>query len=83
MRSRLDSRGGTFTDVACCLKTSCSALRPVIRRCWPERGGLADTRDFFRDSAVPQPCSRQCPYRAAALIRCPRFLALSPWRHAP
>ena len=45
MRPRLDSRGGTFTDVACCLKTSCSALRPVIRRCWPERGGLADTRD--------------------------------------
>ena len=39
MRPRLDRCGGTFTNVACRLKTSCSASRP-IRHCWPERGGL-------------------------------------------
>jgi hypothetical protein len=40
----LGSCGGTFTDVACRSKTSCSASGPVIRRCWLERGGLACIR---------------------------------------
>jgi hypothetical protein len=38
-RPRLGTCGGTFTDVACRLETSCSASRPVIWHCWPERGG--------------------------------------------
>jgi hypothetical protein len=37
-RPRLDSRSGTFTDMACRLKTSGSPSGPVIRRCWPELG---------------------------------------------
>jgi len=40
MRPRLDSCGGTFTGVACRLKTSCSTSRPIIQHYWPERGRL-------------------------------------------
>jgi hypothetical protein len=40
MWPRLGSHGGTFTDGACRLKTSCSASRPIIRHCWPELGRL-------------------------------------------
>jgi hypothetical protein len=41
MRPRLGSRGWTFTDVACRLKTSCQRRVPVIRWwCSPQRVGL-------------------------------------------
>jgi hypothetical protein len=45
MRPRLGSHGGTFTGVACRLKTSYSASRPIIWHCWLERGGLACIRE--------------------------------------
>ena len=56
MRPRLGSCGGTFTDAACRSKTSCSASRPIIRHCWPERGrlcwhqGSCGVRRYRRDS---------------------------------
>ena len=74
MRPRLDSCGGTFTDAAGRLKTSCSASRPVIRHAGLGEAGLP-APGILRGSAVagalPDPRSSQLPHRAHARVRRP------------
>src|ERR1700693_3554034 len=47
IRPRLDSRGGTFTDLACRLKTSCYTSGPSSGDAgWPQRGGARLNKEF-------------------------------------